>query len=200
MKFNENINLYKTILYSVKYGRMYIYKKSSIKINSSAKVNIKGKVFINKDHDNNPKNYKHCYFKIGNNSSFTVKDKLKLRPGVRFEIEDGANLVIDECTINYDTKIYCFNNIEIGKNVIISENCIIRDSDNHKINDKEVSKPITIGNNVWIGMNCIILKGVKIGNGAVIAAGSIVTKDIPANSLVGGNPAKIIKTNISWKK
>ncbi|MBP9185562.1 MAG: hypothetical protein KBE91_01890 [Bacteroidia bacterium] len=55
---------------------------------------------------------------------------------------------------------------------------------------------INIGNDVWIGMDAIVLGGVEIGNGAVVAAGSIVTKSIPPNTLVGGVPAKIIKSNL----
>ena len=56
-----------------------------------------------------------------------------------------------------------------------------------------VAKPITIGNDVWIGGNCTILPGVTIGNNVVIAAGAVVTKDIPDNCVVGGVPAKVIK-------
>jgi acetyltransferase-like isoleucine patch superfamily enzyme len=56
-----------------------------------------------------------------------------------------------------------------------------------------ITKPIIIEDNVWIGYNCLILPGVKIGNGSVIAAGSIVNIDIPANSIAAGNPIKIIK-------
>ena len=52
---------------------------------------------------------------------------------------------------------------------------------------------------MWIGCNCIILKGVTIGEGAVVAAGSVVTKDVPPKALVGGNPAKIIKSDVFWK-
>ena len=53
--------------------------------------------------------------------------------------------------------------------------------------------PVVIGNRVWIGCNALVLKGVRIGDGAVVAAGTVVTRDVPANSLVGGNPARVIR-------
>lgn len=79
---------------------------------------------------------------------------------------------------------------------------IIRDSHDHVIIREGYVKsaPIVIGNNVWIGMGSMILSGVHIGDGSVIAAGSIVNKDVPEHSLVGGNPARIIRRNIVWKK
>lgn len=104
--------------------------------------------------------------------------------------------------INNFVNIHCSERIEIGHNVAISENVVIRDSDNHNIvSSKEhiKTKPIKIGNHVWIGMNVIILKGVTIGDGAVVAAGAVVTRDVEANSLVGGVPAKEIKNNIKWE-
>lgn len=61
------------------------------------------------------------------------------------------------------------------------------------------SKPISIGDHVWIGLNATILKGVTIGEGSVIAAGSVVVKDVPAHTLVGGIPAKVLKENIEWE-
>lgn len=85
-------------------------------------------------------------------------------------------------------------------NVVISENVTIRDSDNHILNDNtdKITQPIIIGNHVWIGMNVTILKGVSIGDGAVIAAGSLVAKDVPPNTLVAGVPARIIKNDVQW--
>jgi acetyltransferase-like isoleucine patch superfamily enzyme len=56
-----------------------------------------------------------------------------------------------------------------------------------------ICKPVKIGNGVWIGANVTILPGVTVGENAVIAAGAVVTKDVPANSIVGGNPARVIR-------
>ncbi len=111
-----------------------------------------------------------------------------------------ASLAIGDGTAIGDrTEIHCGNSISIGNNTVISWDCCIMDRDYHKLESEyEITKPVTIGNNVWIGCNVIVLKGVNIGDGAVVAAGSVVTKDVPAGALVGGNPAKIIKENVNW--
>ena len=93
----------------------------------------------------------------------------------------------------------CKEAITIGKSCAISWDVTIIDSDYYSIDGIEQTSRIEIGNHVWIGMNAKILKGVKIGDGAVIAAGSVVTKDVPSKAMVGGVPAKIIKENVNWQ-
>ncbi len=63
---------------------------------------------------------------------------------------------------------------------------------------EERTAPVSIGNDVWIGCRSIVLKGVSIGDGAIVAAGSVVTKDVPAYTLVAGNPAQIKKKVAGW--
>ncbi len=110
----------------------------------------------------------------------------------------GAKLVLGKGFINSDCKIRCHKEIEIGDNCVISHDVTIMDSDAHKLNGSSNTAPIRIGNHVWIGTRVTILSGVKIGNSSVIAAGSVVTKDVPENSLVGGVPAKVIKDKVEW--
>lgn len=93
----------------------------------------------------------------------------------------------------------CFQDqggIEIGNEVLIGQQVVIA-TINHDFNSEERSnmslEPVKIGNRVWIGAHATILPGVTIGSGAIIAAGAVVTKDVPENTVVGGVPAKIIK-------
>lgn len=83
--------------------------------------------------------------------------------------------------------------VTIGNHVNIGANSAIGDCDDHPDLYKTKPAPVFIKDNVWIGMNVIILKGVTIGENTVIGAGSIVTKDIPANVVAAGNPCKVIK-------
>ena len=93
----------------------------------------------------------------------------------------------------------CFQDqggIEIGDNALIGQQVVIATLNHDLAPDKRANMspaPVKIGNNVWIGAHATILAGVTIGDNAVVAAGAVVTKDVPANSVVGGVPAKIIK-------
>ncbi|MBY5377327.1 hypothetical protein HFN07_28555 [Rhizobium leguminosarum] len=86
----------------------------------------------------------------------------------------------------------------MGDEVFIADQVIIRDWDGHTIVGRPDKAPIRIGNHVWIGMRAVILKGVTIGDGAVVAAGAIVTKDVPPGAVVAGNPAKVVKDGVQW--
>ena len=105
--------------------------------------------------------------------------------------------------LNYGCVIECFSKISIGNDVAISEGVVMRDSDNHVIQYGDGTKstptaPIVIQDHVWVGMGAIILKGVTIGEGAIVAACSLVNKDVPPHCMVGGVPAKVIKTDVVW--
>ena len=112
---------------------------------------------------------------------------------------DAKISIGERTTVGFNAFIYASSKISIGSDCMIAPFVYLVDSDHGTklgINmnlQKNVSKPITIGNDVWIGANAIILSGVNIGDGAVIAAGSVVSGNVDANSIVGGAPAKLIK-------
>lgn len=180
-------------------SRIWFFGRSYYKIHHSAKINIRSGVFC----INRFITRKDPF--IGNlemyeNSEINVSNTFFIHSGCDIMVFKGAKLNLGSGYINRYCKIRCYNEITIGNGVAISENFTIWDSDAHQItNGSEPTQPIVIGNKVWIGTNVTVLKGVNIGDGCVIAAGSLVTKDIPANCLEAGVPAKVIKENVKWK-
>jgi|GEM_PF-506762 acetyltransferase-like isoleucine patch superfamily enzyme len=113
---------------------------------------------------------------------------------------DGRLVIAEDVLIDDSTYIMAHEKIVIGKNSKIAAFCFITDF-NHKFGDRGkslmeqgyVTKPVVIGKNVWIGTHVVVLPGVSIGSGSVIGAGSVVTKDVPENTVVVGNPARVIR-------
>jgi len=92
------------------------------------------------------------------------------------------------------TVIGAFASITLGNNVRCGANTLITDGDWHTDDPRcGAPKPIVIKDNVWLGYNAVVLKGVTIGNNTIIGANSVVTKDIPANVVAAGNPCRVIR-------
>ena len=124
--------------------------------------------------------------------------------GASVVLLEGASLTIGRNSYMNDSLIQCAGQISIGDDCAIAGDVLIQDTDFHPMLDEKGEerpyvKPINIGNHVWICAKATILKGVTIGDGSVVAAGAVVTKDVPPRCLVGGNPARIIRQNIDWK-
>lgn len=116
-------------------------------------------------------------------------------------INDAELKIGERCFFNHNCSITCAEKILIGNHCMFANNLVIIDHD-HKIENgivsgKLVSEPILIGDYVWCGANVTILKGVKIGDGAVIAAGAVINHDVPSHTMVAGVPARIIKNTLS---
>lgn len=110
---------------------------------------------------------------------------------------DGEIVFGDHCLISPGVRISAARSVHIGDNCMLAANVYISDSDWHNIYNRirpfRCTKPVVLKNNVWLGDGAMVLKGVTIGENSVIGAGAVVTKDIPANVVVAGNPARIIK-------
>jgi galactoside O-acetyltransferase len=174
------------------YLKNTIFKKSNIVIHKCTTVDYR---FINLK--------KNCHLLIDENSI--------IEGHLIFERE-RASISIGKRTFIGHSNIICAENISIGDDVLVAWGCNIVDHNSHSKNFQErqddvkqwyygqkdwtnvICRPIVIEDKAWIGFNSIILKGVTIGEGAIVGAGSVVTKDIPPYTIVAGNPAQILRT------
>ena len=175
-------------------------KGTSVSLDSTASINVgSGKVILNDSWcDVNPF---PMLFSMRKNSTLLIHGYLSIYSNADISVNENAVLEIGSGFINHGARIHAFERITIGQGVFIGDDVAIRDSDGHEIADskKPMTMPIVIKDHVWIGARVTIIKGVTIGEGAVVAAGSVVTKDVPAHTMVAGVPAKVIKDNVEWK-
>lgn len=157
----------------------------------------------------------HISFLYGAGPGSVIIDGKARIHGVIQTCKDGKVFLGNYTQLGPNSKIYSLSSVIIGDFSAIASNVTICDNNNHPINptDRMIlrqtpegsferswihsdSKEILIGRNVWIGENSRICKGVTIGDNSIVAANSVVTKDVPANSIAAGNPAKIVKSDI----
>lgn len=156
-----------------------------------------------------------CYLIEGSTLTDISIGKKCILAGQLVSAYNGKITLGDYSQIGSGTIIRCMEKVVIGELTAISTNVVISDNNNHPVNpnDRELMQktlpgsyerswihsshsPIIIERNCWIGENSRICKGVHIGEGSIVAANSVVTKDVPPYSIAAGNPAKIVKTNI----
>jgi acetyltransferase-like isoleucine patch superfamily enzyme len=178
---NKVINHYTLKKHHVSHGSFRIYGLIHI-VNNGGRLVLGDRFSANSGKKHNP---------IGGD---TVLNLVVFRPSAVLTI--GKNAGISNSTI------VCWDRVEIGDNVAIGGGCRIWDTDFHSMdaqtrtggNDQDIrTAPVKIGDNVFIGGGVIILKGVTIGENSIIAAGSVVHSDIPANTIAAGNPCIVIK-------
>ena len=168
-----------TLIKACYYLRGFFYR---IYTEKCGPLQVTGKIYFSK---------KNAFIKIG---------RCMIWKHVKFDIEgtsqnEPAVLEIgDFTTIGDRTEFHVAEKIIIGKRCRISWDCVIMDRNYHGIgNAPEIIRPVVIEDDVWIGCRAIILPGVRVGAKSVIGAGSVVTKNVPPNSVVGGNPAVVIR-------
>jgi len=166
---------------------LYLWK---INIGKSCKFNGKTVLVLKK---------KGAKVSIGNNCRFVSKpDNINLigidRPCVISTHSSNSIIEIGNNNGFSGTVIGAYEHIKIGNNFKGGANTLITDFDWHQEDSRSGKpKPVYIGDNVWLGLNAIVLKGVTIGDNVLIGANSVVTKDIPSDSIAAGNPCMVLK-------
>ncbi|MBA3704397.1 MAG: acyltransferase [Bacteroidetes bacterium] len=181
------------------------YIKSFIFIRNSAKVYLSGRLTIgNPDSKAARISVAPVNIYFGFKTEVKLGESISIGPGVNIIAKDGAKLTIGSGTyFTSDMHLEAAKSINIGSDCAISWGVTIIDTNHHKILSEESNtnygEGVTIGNHVWVGCNVTILKGTEIGDNSIIAAGSLVKGKYPKNTMIAGNPAKVIKQNINWE-
>jgi acetyltransferase-like isoleucine patch superfamily enzyme len=138
--------------------------------------------------------------RVHNEGSITIGERVRFRSeAARSELVTWGKGRIDIAagtTVNYGSSISAAGAVKIGRDCLIGTYVNIMDSTFHNVEDRSwnmEAEPVVIGDRVWLGNRCMIMKGVTIGENAVVAACSLVTRDVPANTMVVGVPARVVK-------
>jgi len=116
------------------------------------------------------------------------------RPCMVSTLKEGAEITIREGCGFSGTVVWCAKKIILGRNVRCGANTLICDTDGHSDDPRTgLDVPVEIGDNAWLGVNVIVLKGVTIGEGTMVGAGSLVTRSLPAHVVAAGVPARVIR-------
>ena len=187
----------KGILFST-YCTVNIAKTATLEIDGLLVIGEKGRF---------PKSKLDTRLCVADKGKLSVLGDASFGYGSDIEVHESGHLTIRgkkyvSSGSNIDCTIICADKIDIGADVQIGRNVLIRDNNgNHYINRQgyKNTNPVTIGEKVWLCESCVIMPGVKIGDGAVIGAKSFVITPVPARTLVSGSPAKVIDKDIQWK-
>jgi acetyltransferase-like isoleucine patch superfamily enzyme len=193
--------LLKTAWYSARFrGLVVVGRGSRIRIPRSAGVTLgpKSMLIIGMSHDTPV----GATLRMEPRSHLRIDGRVQIMRAARVIVNWDATLAIGDGTFFMDgSSVVCYDAITVGARCAISWGVFILDTDIHRISqddDSGPNSPVSIGCDCWIGVNSTVLKGVRLGDGSVVAAGAIVTRETPQRSLVAGVPARVVRENVSW--
>jgi acetyltransferase-like isoleucine patch superfamily enzyme len=198
------VSLIRTLYLSTRFGsKIIVMRGTRVRLARGARISVsRGSRLIlglNTSHAGPA-----CSVRFWPNARLTVHGDAQIFRGTSVLISDNAHLEIGHKTfINSNSAVTCFDHITIGSDCAISWNTNMLDGNAHDLvvdgMPRPRTQPVVIGDKVWIGTRAIILSGVTIGAGAVVAAGSVVTADVPDGTVVGGNPARVVRDKVTWQ-
>ena len=176
--------------------RLDLYPRTRLRVHAGGRLEIIGALALGATWPGGRAYASHTTVRGG---TMRVRGRFAIHTDHRVWVNEGAVLTLGSGYCNSGLNLSCFEAITIGDGCAIAEDVTIRDADSHHIDATRPDRaPIVIGDHVWIGTGATVLKGVTIGDGAVVAAGAVVTRDVPARALVGGGPARVIRTEVDW--
>jgi acetyltransferase-like isoleucine patch superfamily enzyme len=202
--FITHLSVVRSLMLSARFrGWFLIARRTRIKIGPRSKVNIsRGGFFL--------VGFVHygatpAVIHLGRGATMSVTGTVLIRKGARLFVNDGAHLEWHAGAGVADyTTVTCFDHIVFEEGSGTSWYCNVLDTNGHVVvvngKRKPVSAPVVFRRDALVGSYSTVLPGVTIGEGALVAAGSVVTKDVPPHSLAGGNPARVLSEDVQWSE
>jgi acetyltransferase-like isoleucine patch superfamily enzyme len=195
-------SILKTVWYSARFrGVVVVGRGSKIRVHQSAHIALapKSLLAIGMAHDTPA----GAVLRMNPRSSLRIEGRVQVMRACTITLGYDATLTIGSNTyLNDGAEVWCNSpNTTIGPECAIAWGVRIVDTDFHKLLDNGKTSPhapVHIGQKCWIGANALVLKGVNIGRGSVVAAGAVVTSEVPSRSLVAGVPARVVRKDVTW--
>jgi tetrahydrodipicolinate N-acetyltransferase len=193
----------RSALYSLRFrGPVVVGRGSRIRAHRKARVRLSpgSLLFVGLEHDGGA----GTALRLRPGAELVVDGTVQIMRGCRVTVWDGASLSIGTRSfVNDGSTIVCYERIRIGSGCAISWNTTVTDTDVHRLTrdgrEQQRTAPVDIADSCWIGTGAIVLKGVTVGTGSVVAAGSVITRPVGPGVLVGGTPARVLDENVSWR-
>lgn len=178
-----------------------------VRIDRTAKIELEGILVLGRK-EKFPRSKEESHLFVGKNATLRILGNFDIDSGCEVEVFDGAELIIHGAKHGYSDAntgltLICGQRIEIMSDAGIGRHVTVRDTNgqDHYINTAgyKTSRPVVIGQKAWLCESCTIMPGVKIGNGAIVGACSLVTKSVPDHAMVLGNPAAVVQEDVIFK-
>ncbi len=197
------VSVVRTLYLSARFrAQIIVFRGTRVRLGAGARIAVDpgGRLLLGADNAGGAADY----VRIGAGGRLSVHGQVWIWRGSRIFVLPGAHLEIgDQTRFNCNASLTCSAHMVIGSDSGIGWNTNIVDGNLHHLTVAGVPRPqsesIRIGDHVWIGMGVTIVGGVTIGDGSVVAAGSVVSADVPARSIVAGNPARVVRQDVSWR-
>lgn len=176
-----------------------VLNRSNIKQEPSAVIVMAERSSFEINRQDYIKTHERSTLYFGVNAVLKINGRFSMHGHSVIMVHKDATLEIGNNTYLNGGSIECSHHISIGNDCAIADGVRIMDNSWHTTYSPIGGGKIEIGDKVWIATGAMILPGIKIGDGAIVAAGAIVTRDVPARCMVAGVPAKVIKENVEWK-